>query len=228
MTPNQIDKLGERLRDTVTESDLRALDVYRNSFAPASTEVLNALRKDFQLESTARPAKSTRAIVAKLRREGTRLSTMQDIAGCRVVVPTRRSQRAHVELLVERFPAHKLIDRLSKPSHGYRALHLVIKLQGRWVEIQVRTELQHLWAQLCELIADRRGIEIKYGGGSANVRQWLDWLSAAVDIIERYEEDPTVGPVLGRHEVQLLPGLPPTRLDRQGLKDVLESIGPLI
>ena len=89
MTPNQIDKLGERLRDTITETDLLALNAYRNSFAPVSTEVLNALRNDFQLESTARPAKSTRAIVAKLRREGTRLSTMHDIAGCRVVVSTR-------------------------------------------------------------------------------------------------------------------------------------------
>jgi putative GTP pyrophosphokinase len=227
MTPSQIDKLGERLRSTIAETDLLALDAYRNSFAPASTEVLKVLRKDFQLEPTARPAKSTRAILAKLHREGTRLSTMQDIAGCRVVVPARAAQRIHVDSLMAYFPKCKLIDRLAKPSHGYRAMHLVVRLQDRWVEIQIRTELQHQWAQLCELIADRLGAEIKYGGGSKTARQWLEGLSMAVDIIERHEEDPNAGSV-DRPEIQLLPGLEPMRLDRQGLKAVLETIGPFI
>ncbi|GAC1306974.1 MAG: hypothetical protein NVSMB21_10350 [Vulcanimicrobiaceae bacterium] len=39
-----------------------------------------------------RTAKSTSSIVAKLQRESTRLSQIQDIAGCRIVVPTIAAQ----------------------------------------------------------------------------------------------------------------------------------------
>jgi putative GTP pyrophosphokinase len=220
---SQIDKLGVRLRaPLMIKADLFLLDEYRNSFAPASSEVLSVLRRDFQLEPTARPAKSTRAIIAKLHREGTRLSTMQDVAGCRVVVPSRKHQRVYADGLRAAFADHRLVDRLVKPSHGYRALHLVVKLQGRWVEIQLRTELQHLWAQLCELMADRLGPDIKYGGGDAKARQLLDGLSMAVDFLERQEE----GLLFGggdNLELTLFPDLPPMRLDRQALRALLES-----
>jgi ppGpp synthetase/RelA/SpoT-type nucleotidyltranferase len=37
-----------------------------------------------------------------------------------------------------------VIDRREKPSHGYRAVHVIVECGGRMVEIQVRTELQHL------------------------------------------------------------------------------------
>lgn len=145
---------------------------------------------------------------------------MQDIAGCRVVVATRVEQRAHIDALMVRLADHKLIDRLAKPSHGYRALHLVVKLQGRWVEVQVRTELQHLWAQLCELLADRLGAEIKYGGGDNEpIRRLLGNLSAAVDAIERLEEDPA----WAAGQTIRVPGLP--ALNRRGLRALLESLG---
>lgn len=145
------------------------------------------MREEFQQRPTAREAKSTSAIQAKLRRESTRLSTMQDIAGCRALVQDRLAQRTLVDGLALRFAQHRLIDRVSKPSHGYRALHLVVREDGRWVEIQVRTELEHLWAQLCELVADKVGLEFKYGAGRPELRQWIDGLSAAVDAIERGE-----------------------------------------
>jgi len=39
----------------------------------------------------------------------------------------------------------KLDDRRAKPSHGYRAVHLITKVAAKPVEIQVRTELQDGW-----------------------------------------------------------------------------------
>jgi hypothetical protein len=137
-------------------------------------------------------------------------------------VPSRKHQRVYADGLRAAFADHRLVDRLVKPSHGYRALHLVVKLQGRWVEIQLRTELQHLWAQLCELMADRLGPDIKYGGGDAKARQLLDGLSMAVDFLERQEE----GLLFGggdNLELTLFPDLPPMRLDRQALRALLES-----
>ncbi len=90
LSTTQLNLLGERLRKAaVAEADLRLLDVYRRQFAPASAEVERVLRDEFCQSPAAREAKSTPAIRAKLAREGTWLSTMQDIAGCRVLVPDR-------------------------------------------------------------------------------------------------------------------------------------------
>lgn len=97
-----------------------------------------------------------------------------------------------VEALTQRFVQHKLVDRVSKPSHGYRALHLVVREHGRCVEVQIRTELEHLWAQLCELVADRVGLDFKYGSGRQDLRVWMQRLSDAVDAIERNATVPGV------------------------------------
>jgi putative GTP pyrophosphokinase len=185
VSATQVDKLGERLRaGPVTADDLRLLDDYRRSFAPAISEVVRVLRQDFQLEPTAREAKSSRAILAKLGRSTTTLSTMQDIAGCRVLLASRASQQGHAEALLQRFPQAKLIDRIARPSFGYRALHLVVKQDGRRVEIQLRTVLQHLWAQLCEHLSDQVGIGLKYGQGPQPLLAWLCDLSDAVRQVE--------------------------------------------
>jgi len=58
-----------------------------------------------------------------------------------------------------------VIDRRKNPSYGYRAVHVIATARNRPVEIQVRTELQHLWAQLSEKLSDAHGLAIKYGGG---------------------------------------------------------------
>ena len=83
----QIDRLGDRLRaGSLTESDLIILDEYRRSFGEAYESVVRTIRQSLGLEPTGRPAKSTGSISEKLRRESIRLSQIQDIAGCRIVV----------------------------------------------------------------------------------------------------------------------------------------------
>jgi hypothetical protein len=67
-----------------------------------------------------------------------------------------------------RFPADpreaKIVDRRAATSHGYRAVHVVVSLDGVSIEVQVRTLLQHMWADLMERLADRLGRQIRYGG----------------------------------------------------------------
>lgn len=82
----------------------------------------------------------------------------------------------------------RVIDRRERPSHGYRAIHLVVLVRDRSVEIQLRTALQHLWAELCEKLADGFGSEIKYGGGSDQVRALLQTSSQRVAEIEGREQ----------------------------------------
>lgn len=180
---NQIDKLGERLKlGSPSDDDLRMLSSYRNSFAHSAKAVADTVREISGLEVTARSLKTTLSIVAKLKRDGVKqLSAMQDIGGCRVTVSNLAEQDGLVENLMIAFPDAKLYDRVAKPSYGYRAKHLVVKVNGRRIEIQVRTTAQHHWALMSETMADTFGQEIKYGKGS----QLL--LANLIDFSKQYE-----------------------------------------
>src|SRR4051794_10329468 len=119
MTKSQIDKLGERLKEgAVTDADLRLLDDYRRSFADSYNSVIGIVRDVLKLEPTGRPAKSTPSIVAKLQRESIRLTQIQDIAGCRLIVEDLRAQNSAIESLQEVFETAEIVDRRQKPSHG--------------------------------------------------------------------------------------------------------------
>ena len=188
-TKTQIDRLGERLKGGLhTEGDLRLLDDYRRSFREANEAVIRAISEIGEFP-TVRRAKSTPSIVGKLRREKSmHLSQMQDIAGCRVVVANIVDQEQFVASLRTAFPEASVIDRRDKPSYGYRAVHIIAKIAGKPVEIQVRTALQHMWAELSEKSSDVLDPTIKYGGGAGSWRTFLLKMSQSVAAYEEFEK----------------------------------------
>jgi GTP pyrophosphokinase len=104
LTKNQVDRLGDRLRKgDISDDDLRLLDSYRRSFTEAYEAVVGQIRDQLGLEPTGRPAKSTTSISEKLRRESIRLTQMQDIAGCRLIVENIAKQDEVTAQLKERF-----------------------------------------------------------------------------------------------------------------------------
>lgn len=192
VSKTQIDRLGERLKgDPHTESDLRLLDDYRRSFGEAYEAVVRTLRQRGKFP-TGRLAKSTVSIVEKLRRESIRLSQMQDIAGCRLVVGNVVEQEQCVATLIADFPGASVIDRRDNPSYGYRAVHIIAEISGKPIEIQVRTPLQHLWAEVSEKSSDVLDPTIKYGGGSESWRNFLTKSSASVATYEEFEKKHSV------------------------------------
>ena len=87
---------------------------------------------------------------------------------------TLDEQDALVASILELWPDAAVIDRREIPSHGYRAVHVVPKIQGHSVEIQVRTIYQDTWAQMMERFGDIWGREVRYGGqpvGSGNTHR---------------------------------------------------------
>lgn len=185
---SQLDKLGHRLREGSTaEKDLRALDDYRRSFRTAYDHVVDVLKANVGLEGTGRPAKTTSAIIDKLRRQPIRLTQIQDIAGIRLVVPTIVNQDALVTRLQTVLAKANVDDRRARPSHGYRAIHLVVSVRGKTVEVQVRTQLQHMWAELSEKLADVVDPAIKYGGGPEATRESLRRYAETVEQFESLE-----------------------------------------
>lgn len=187
----QIDQLGDRLRKgEVTEEDLRLLEAYRLSFDEAYEEVEASIHHAVHLEPAGRRAKTTSSIIGKLRRETIRLSQIQDIAGCRLIVKDVVEEDRVVDRLIGELAKAVVIDRRKQSSYGYRAVHIIATARNRTVEIQVRTELQHLWAQLSEKLSDARDPTIKYGGGDAETRKVLSTLSQAVENLEDLEMNP--------------------------------------
>ena len=121
------------------------------------------------LAATSR-VKTRDVLIDKLRREHRMaLARVQDLAGARIVIEGgRMEQDALAERIVEEFDpwtgnASKLMDRRENPSHGYRAVHVIVFPEKIPVEIQIRTELQNYWAQIIESLADRWGRGIRYG-----------------------------------------------------------------
>ena len=185
ISKTQIDRLGDRLKSGPhTESDLRLLDEYRWSFGEAYKIVIQTIRQRGE-SPTGRLAKSTLSIVEKLRRESIRLSQMQDIAGCRVVVADVVQQEQFVASIKSDFPEASVIDRRDNPSYGYRAVHIIAEVFGKPTEIQVRSFLQHQWAELSEKSSDVIDSAIKYGGGPD---KWRKLLASSSELVESYEE----------------------------------------
>ena len=188
LSKTQIDRLGDRLRKgNITDSDLRLLDVYRRSFNTAYGMVAGAIRSRLDLEPTGRPAKSTTSIAEKLRRESIRLSQIQDIAGCRLIVSDISEQDRVAGALVELFRDSSIVDRRQRPSHGYRAVHVIARVDNKGVEIQIRTSLQQLWAEASEKLSDLMDPAIKYGGGDESITRLLGTASQVVAVQEDNE-----------------------------------------
>jgi ppGpp synthetase/RelA/SpoT-type nucleotidyltranferase len=73
-------------------------------------------------------------------------------------------------------------------------VHLIVKFNGLPVEIQVRSQLQHYWAQYSEMIADQRGQDLKYGGGDVEIRRFLEKLSLEVAQLEQQLDQQDIRP----------------------------------
>lgn len=190
ISKTQVDRLGDRIkRGQITEEDLRFLDRYRRSFTPAYEVVVGDIRDKLRLEPTGRPAKSTTSIVDKLKRESIRLTQIQDIAGCRIIVADIAEQESVIQSLTSLFERVSVIDRRANPSHGYRAVHVVVNYDSKLIEIQARTSLQHVWAEMSEKFSDVIDPSIKYGGGDEAIQGLLQQASKVIASEEELQKE---------------------------------------
>lgn len=110
-------------------------------------------------------AKTKGTLMDKLRRTPeVGMGYVRDIAGVRMVgVITLREQDLVVTEVAGMFGQAKVFDLREDPHMGYRAVHVVIDVNGALVEVQVRTALQAGWADLYERAGDHFGRGIRYG-----------------------------------------------------------------
>lgn len=183
-----MDALGKRLRaPRVDAQDWALLLTVLAEYQDALDSVKIRLEQ-LGLAPTIR-VKSTGTLIDKLNR-GSSLKSVQDLAGARVVVSGGWAEQDRVVGLVKNeFAGSRVIDRRSNPSHGYRAVHVIVAQADVPVEVQVRTELQHVWAEAIERLGDAWGRELRYGepirNGELEIRPGLtrDGLLALLDLV---------------------------------------------
>lgn len=214
---SQLKKLTQRLRTgTETPEDLHALaDVrfyYRQVLARAHAEVERICTQTHGAEAMAPRVKTLKTTLEKLvRQPGLHsLAQIRDLAGLRVVVHgTRADQDKIVARIAALFPNDdhppKLIDRRADPRSGYRAVHLEVKSEHILIEVQVRTALQHRWAELFERTADRLGRGLRYGEPvelEPEAAILVDALAATAELIDTAERFPLPNGPEVQHAVQ--------------------------
>ena len=186
----QIKKAGKVLIDQARTEDerreaRRIIHQWRRSHNVPLARLRQNLARNVSDFGGGRPVgrlKRLPAIAAKLRhKRSIDLSSMQDVVGCRAIVPTD-SIRDVVNTFAKSSSRHRLLkqyDYLSVPkASGYAGYHLVYQYQdsdplyhGKTVEIQLRSPLQHAWATAIEVVDTFTNQSLKSGDGDVH---WID------------------------------------------------------
>lgn len=140
--------------------------------------------------------KRMQSIRKKLGKEKLTLYQMQDIGGCRVIVESM----ADVANLCDRLTAYdakrgqREKDYIAAPKEdGYRSRHVIVKFDGpndaeayrrHFVEIQIRTRLQHSWATAVEAVGLFENQDLKGGAGDMRWRRLFQLVSAEFAAME--------------------------------------------
>lgn len=147
--------------------------------------------------------KRTPSIIRKLQRfPSMDLSRMQDIGGIRIVLSSIEDVYQLHDNIVNsksRFEHEPLLppyDYIKQPKEdGYRSLHQVFKykspsspeLNGLFIELQIRTKLQHAWATAVETLGIIERSSFKTGEGAEDFKRFFQLASA---LFAYYEKQP--------------------------------------
>jgi ppGpp synthetase/RelA/SpoT-type nucleotidyltranferase len=148
------------------------------------------------------------SIVNKLMREpNMKLSQMQDLGGCRAIMPSiadvHELVRVHEEAwhkAPNRHELHRCRDYILNPkASGYRGVHLIYKFRtenperaahnSQRIEVQIRSRLQHTWATAVEVVGAFREQALKSGQGS---EEWRRLFALMGSVIARKEHSTLV------------------------------------
>lgn len=205
LTKSAVRRAGEELRAAPSPfADVRAAEVvnrWREAHLEPLQLALDAVHQNAaELHApVAGRIKKFDTIVDKLARfPSAKLDRFYDIAGCRVVV----TDLNELEMLCSRIEStldcdvnqsrkRNYVAEGCRPESGYRGRHLILRFDGLEcglrlsVELQVRTEMQHLWATAVELYDRARGTRLKFG--ERNPTSW-EFFRRASEVIRRLEE----------------------------------------
>jgi len=188
---NAVGKAGKTLVDPGSEEEYAQALIVVNNWRASHACPLNSLQSSLRYRAqriNSEPLVSQRlkrvpSIKGKLGRSvGMQLDRMQDIGGCRAILPTVRDVYSLRDMMIEtplRSPLSRKYDYIETPKlSGYRGIHLIYRFQGKihsahnglLIEVQLRSVIQHAWATSVEIAGAFLGDSLKSGEGSS---EWL-------------------------------------------------------
>lgn len=191
---NKIDKAGQRVAIANCSVDefkeaLSVVDNWRAAHGYPLYIITNKLKRMTKGKKVfvVHRLKRLDSIIAKLQRnEHMSLKNMQDLGGCRVVVPKIEDVYKIADEFENSRVRHKLVkenDYIKEPKKdGYRSLHRVYKYvsddknspyNGMKIEIQFRTLVQHYWATAVETMGTCTKTNLKAGVGDDEVKRFF-------------------------------------------------------
>ena len=208
-TKKQINDAGNIIRNPFAsekekQAALSVIDNWRAAHAyPLHVFYMNLRRKAGSNSDiiVAERLKRLDSIVDKLKREpGMELYRMQDLGGCRMILPTVDKVYEYSADYIKsriRHEARTPKDYIKHPkTSGYRSLHLIYKFHTdtpdksafnqypMLVELQFRTHLQHIWATAVEAMGLFTNQALKSGRGDESLKRFFVLVSSLFAIQE--------------------------------------------
>jgi len=164
-------------------SSLELLTLFRAEFQTPMKKVTVGLRQfvgyecdpDVPITVGQRLKRSPQMVLKLSRHPSMKLSRMQDIGGCRAILQGH-DEVHRVAARIERnwvIKHQKHYTLAAAAPSGYRALHIVVERDGRLIEIQLRTQRQHEWAEAIERTDKRLGMDLKSGRGPTDLLEYF-------------------------------------------------------
>lgn len=191
----QVDKVGQLLSKelNIDEEEVKQLEDVFDEFrklhlqplSSTTVELQNWLKSYSSSYFIAQRLKRKPQILRKLKRFDSRLTQLQDIGGLRIIVERNSEVEKLVEFIKEKvktqslFQIHKEVDYREKgrDDSGYRAVHLILKRENVKLELQIRSRIQHYWAELIERTSVIYGHFLKELEGDPAIIQYFKTLS---------------------------------------------------
>lgn len=136
--------------------------------------------------------KRLRAIEEKLERETIKLNQMQDIGGCRAIVANVSQVKSLVKSYKDK-AGIKITDYIENPrATGYRGVHIIHEYcskqypayDGLKIEMQIRTQKQHIWATGVETVGYYINQSLKSNKGNPDWLCFFQLMSTAIALQE--------------------------------------------
>ena len=201
---NQVDRAGVALvRRAAGREEMEIINNWRSAhsypllhFRMNMEANVRRVQKDAVV---AQRIKRLDSISAKLTRQSTQLSQMQDIGGCRAILSSIDGVNQLVELYRKSKSAHEFRsekDYIQSPKpDGYRSRHLIYSYKsarGKYavydklrIEVQIRTALQHAWATAVEAVGIFTREALKANNGNSDWLRLFALMSAHIADIEK-------------------------------------------
>lgn len=214
ISKTKIKNIGNSIKNnSLSQDDLSVFSEWRSSHAILTRELAKTLkRKKINNKNVviSRRLKRQPSIFAKLTRyPGMQLQRMQDIGGVRIILKNKKEVYKLSDELNELYGSNKkamfelkkpIDDYISNPKFdGYRSVHHVYLycgsskqkefLKGMLIELQIRTQIQHIWATTLEIFDIKNKSTLKIGGGNEEHREFFKLCSLILSFIDKTTTD---------------------------------------